>query len=143
MTPSVLVVEDNVDVAAALAGLLEANGFTAHRLHDGESACEWLQDHDVDLIVTDFRMEPVNGIEFLRQARRHCDAPAILYTAYPDLGVAALRMARVSHVLRKPGDPQQLVQAAKTLAANSVAWRQRDAALRHAVSPRPPARHLD
>lgn len=144
MAPSVLVVEDDVDVAVALSDLLEARGCTVHRMHDGESALDWLQDHGgaVDLIISDFRMDPLNGIEFLRRARRLAEAPTILYTAYPDLDVAmqAANLAHVARFVQKPGDPQQLVDAAWELATDAAAAKQRSAAFRRALRlPRPRA----
>ena len=136
--PSVLVVEDDVDVAASLAAFLENNGFDVHLAHSGEVGLEKLLDLAVDVIISDFRMHPMNGIEFLRQARHLTDAPAILFTAYPDLEVAldAANLAHVAHFLRKPGDPQQLLDVANRLALGRHEARMRSLALRRATQVR-------
>lgn len=67
---TVLVVEDSQPMRALLHSLLSA--FGVHRVYsatDGRHGLEMVMAKDPDLIITDWMMEPVNGIDFTRSLR--------------------------------------------------------------------------
>ncbi len=63
---SVLVVEDEPALAAAVAEGLTDAGFQVDRAGDGEEALARVQDRDYDLIVCDLKMPRVDGMQFYR-----------------------------------------------------------------------------
>jgi response regulator RpfG family c-di-GMP phosphodiesterase len=76
----------------------------------------------IDLILSDYKMPGLNGIQFLEQARERLpDVPRILITAFPDLEVAidAINQARVEAFLIKPLDPDQVVERVRQALATA------------------------
>ena len=51
----------------------------------GANALEEIEKHTVDLIVTDYKMSPINGVELIAQLRqRNFRKPIVLLSAYAD-----------------------------------------------------------
>jgi len=107
----VLVVEDSVQMRSMIREILR--GFGIERENIGEApdratAIEMLQNSGVDLMITDLRMKPVNGLRLLRWLRRHEDSfnprlPVIVCTGYTDPAhVKAARDAGTNEILAKP-----------------------------------------
>jgi len=65
----VLLVDDNRDGLLARKSLLEEQGFITTTAINGEEAFEALSKVTFDLMVTDFRMPKMNGIELIRRVR--------------------------------------------------------------------------
>ena len=66
--PSLLIVEDNADVAAYISSLLEAK-YTISRAADGREGLAMARELMPDLIVTDLMMPHTDGLELCRQIR--------------------------------------------------------------------------
>ncbi len=60
-----LLVEDDANERALLAGYLRLCGFRVSEANDGVEALEFLKSHSVDLVVLDMRMPRMNGLETL------------------------------------------------------------------------------
>jgi two-component system chemotaxis sensor kinase CheA len=79
-----LVVDDSVTTRALVQGLLEAAGYDVLVASDGMEAWTRLQEHDVDLVVSDVEMPRMDGIaltEAIRASRRLQQLPVVLVTA--------------------------------------------------------------
>ena len=84
MKPSILIVEDEPALVDLLRYNLEANGFEVHAAMDGEDALVLVDERLPDLIVLDWMLPSVSGIEICRQLRRKPatrQVPIILLTA--------------------------------------------------------------
>lgn len=107
----VLVVDDNRSTADALAKMLRHQGDLVDSLYDGRSAIQHLSEHQLDVILTDLRMEPVDGLQVLAAARQ-ADPPVevILFTAYGDVDTAvdAMRLG-ARDFLTKPVPVEQVL----------------------------------
>jgi PAS domain S-box-containing protein len=82
---SVLLVEDNADLAATLARLLQEAGHTVHVAHDGPSALRTAQRVDPELVLLDIGLPGLDGYEVarhLRQSPRTRDATLVALTGY-------------------------------------------------------------
>src|SRR5215212_8149859 len=126
MTPhSILIVDDEANqrlmVEQALRAL--AFGWTISTAASGQEALESLALHPPDLIITDYHMPIMNGLELIARVReRQIPSRIILITAYssPELYDAA-QQRQVDHYLAKPV-PLTLVRriATDTLDATSA-----------------------
>jgi chemotaxis protein histidine kinase CheA len=86
-THTVLVVEDSEITRDLVTGILEAHGFRYLTADDGFHGWEMLQEHSVDLIVTDVQMPRMNGLQLLERVRASetiGDLPVIILTTLGD-----------------------------------------------------------
>jgi two-component system response regulator FlrC len=101
--PTVLVVEDDRPLQDALVTTLESAGFNVLSAGDGGEALDVLGGNDVDLVLSDVEMEPVDGRELLRRLQQRQSAPPLLLmTAYGtiDQAVAAMRDGAVDYLVK-------------------------------------------
>lgn len=66
----VLLVEDEADICALLRYNLEAAGYVVTEANDGEEAELLLKEHTPDLVLLDWMLPEMSGIELLRRVRR-------------------------------------------------------------------------
>jgi len=107
---SVLVVDDELDVAELLAELLAARGHRVMTAIDGLIARTLLQNHDYDLVITDFMMPIIDGLQLVQGMRaidRLARIPVIMSSARRDLP-AAVEAGLVQLTLQKPFSPAVL-----------------------------------
>jgi response regulator RpfG family c-di-GMP phosphodiesterase len=111
-TPTILIVDDEEMVLTALRSFLQLE--TKYRVITCDSpvaALDVVRDERVDVIVADFMMPELDGIEFLRQARElRPHATRILLTGYADMrnAIRAINEAGLYHYLEKPWDNERL-----------------------------------
>jgi signal transduction histidine kinase len=106
----VLLVDDHDEVRATTLGMLEDLG---HTVADAPSSAEALRLLDGqligwDLLVTDFAMPHMSGIQLVKEARkRHADLPALIITGYAESEAIGERPDDVA-VLAKPFSLEEL-----------------------------------
>ena len=69
----ILIVDDDFDIRLSLVMFLEAQGYMCHEAENGQAALELLPSHDFDLIITDYRMPKVDGLELIRKLSEYPD----------------------------------------------------------------------
>ena len=107
---TILVIDDEPAQREALAGHLHNRGHRVISADSGRSGLETLQQHLVDLILTDFRMPDMDGLEVLVAARKiNPEVEVIVITAYGtvDGAIDAMREG-ACHYLEKPVDLDEL-----------------------------------
>ncbi len=105
----VLLVEDNEHFRRLIRTVLQALGITrVSEATDGGAGLAALNGTDVDLVIVDYRMQPMDGVEFTRRLRTdpasaNPHVPVLMVTGYsePRL-VAEARDAGVNEFLAKP-----------------------------------------
>ncbi|MGF6774750.1 signal transduction histidine kinase [Paraburkholderia sp. GAS199] len=98
----VLVVEDDNEVRAMLVECLRMLGYTVTEAADGRAGLNRLKDDNPDLLMVDFAMPGMNGIDVIAEARKmREDLPVILATGYADVDISGLAVKRCT-ILRKP-----------------------------------------
>jgi CheY-like chemotaxis protein len=110
---SILVVDDEFDVAELLAELLAARGHKVTIAINGLLARGLLTTTNYDLVITDFMMPLVDGIELvqgMREDPRLARVPVIMISAQRELP-AAVRAGLVQATLQKPFSPAALYAA--------------------------------
>ena len=81
--PSVLVVEDDEEIAELLTRLLEAEGYAVERVRDGHSGLHALLTGGFDVVVLDRGLPDGDGLEVLTRLRRVGNhTPVLVLTAY-------------------------------------------------------------
>ncbi|MCI9207370.1 response regulator transcription factor [Adlercreutzia caecimuris] len=78
----VLVVEDDVRLAEALARILEDNGYIVDTVHDGQAGIDYGGSGTYDVIILDVMLPKVDGFAVAQRLRRaHVSTPILLLTA--------------------------------------------------------------
>src|SRR5262245_56431117 len=108
--PSVLVVEDDVDLRRTVSESLEAAGFAAAQSPDAMDAIERLKAFAYDGIVIDLHLPDASGMEVLDEAiTRYPDIRAVVVTGFGGVSEAVTAMKRGAiDFLIKPFQLQQL-----------------------------------
>ena len=86
-SPSVMVVDDEEELANLFRRILDGSGFNCVSFTDPLLALENLHKNQCKytLVITDFRMPGINGIEFANEIRQHNqNVKILLLTAYFD-----------------------------------------------------------
>jgi PAS domain S-box-containing protein len=109
---TILVVEDNDEVANVTSALLAQIGYRARHAEGSEEALALLQTTAIDLVFSDIVMPgPMNGLALAREIRtRYPDIPVVLTSGYSDVAHTA---EREFVILRKPFQVAALEQAVR------------------------------
>jgi PAS domain S-box-containing protein len=107
---TVLLVEDNPEVAIVSIGLLEQLGYRVRRVPDAESALRELEHNGVDFVFSDIVMPgKMDGLSLAHHLRQiHPDLPILLATGYSE---AAADVRGDFPILRKPYEIHELSEA--------------------------------
>lgn len=128
---TILVVDDEADIVESLKQLLEVS-LTDIRVvtaANGAEALKLLKAEPVDVIISDYKMPTMNGLEFLAEARKVAPkVPRILVTAFPDLELAikAVNEAKIENFFTKPVEPSKVVEITKSVLSERRAQEMRD-----------------
>jgi DNA-binding NtrC family response regulator len=111
--PHILIVEDEPTTSWALAEGLSDDGYTIDTFRTAEEALVWLRTHRSDLVITDFRLPGLSGLELAQKLSRGRHAqPVIVVTAYGSAEtVRELVRAGVREVFPKPFHVDELRRA--------------------------------
>ena len=81
----ILLVDDNYDGVDARSAFLQELGYSVISAHCGLDALNAASEQDFDLIITDFKMEPMDGLQLINKLRENnYDKPIILLTGFAD-----------------------------------------------------------
>lgn len=121
MKRTLLIVEDNDKIVATLRLYLERDGFEVQAASDGARALEMLRENTPDLLVLDWMLPEVDGLEVCRFVRRHSDVPILLLTARStvDDKLTGLETGADDYVT-KPFSPREIVGRVHALLRRSV-----------------------
>lgn len=125
--PTVLCVDDEPNVLAALRRVLHKYGCRVLQAHDGASALDILETEQVEVLICDEAMPGMCGTDALRQAKTispntvrvlltaHCNDPAVVLPAVND--------GEVFRLLSKPWEDNEIRRVvADALGLEPVAW---------------------
>ncbi len=113
MTAKILLVDDEAHILQVLSLKLRNAGFDIVTAVDGEEAYELACQSVPDLIITDFQMPYMTGLELccaLKQNEATAEVPIIMLTARGyALDADDLASCNIKQVLSKPFSPKQIV----------------------------------
>ena len=109
-TSKVLVVDDEQSVATTIKAILELDGSEVTAVTSGTEALAQIREHEFDVVLTDLRLDDLDGIEILRETQKLWpDTVSIMLTGYASLesAVTALRSGAYDYLI-KPSDVDEL-----------------------------------
>jgi len=118
--PSVLITDDNDAWRAAVDDILSRAGFQTIQATCGEEAIEVVHREWIDIVLIDFHMPRLDGIQTLRIIRASgLWVPAVMMTAHPDdVPPEEVEDLQIRDVIEKPAQGRQIV----TLVTRVVRW---------------------
>ncbi|HEV8242472.1 MAG TPA: sigma-54 dependent transcriptional regulator, partial [Nitrospirales bacterium] len=108
---TILLIEDNEQMAQVLARHMELEGHTVILVSDGEKGIEEFHRHKVDLVLTDLKLPAKSGLEVLHEVKDENPlVPVVVMTAYGTIenAVKAVKEGAFDF-LQKPVDPDHLL----------------------------------
>jgi YesN/AraC family two-component response regulator len=113
---TILIVDDEEDVQNALKMTIERSKLFDCKIfvaNNGKEALTKLESEEFDLVLSDFRMPVMDGIEFLDRVReKYPDTIRILITGNSEMDIAkkAISKAKVHNYIEKPWDREELIK---------------------------------
>ena len=124
----ILVVEDEVRLAATLQDHLELQGYSADVCHDGEAGLDNALTSIYDVIVLDVMLPKLNGFDVLRRLRAEGNAtPVLMLTAKSETSDKVEGLdSGADYYLTKPFEPKELLACVRALSRRQPELRDTD-----------------
>ena len=123
-SPNVLVVDDEVHILHVIALKLRNAGYRVITCQDGREAFERAQVEIPDLIITDYQMPHLSGLELCQRLRRlpsTRDIPALMLTARGfALDEEAMARAGIGKCISKPFGPRDLLHIVEQMLNTAI-----------------------
>lgn len=103
MKPKILVVDDERDICRALEFLLKAEGYSIVTASNGEEAIERINAEHFDVVLTDLKMEKIDGIGVLEKTKElSSDTAVIIMTAFASVesAVEAMKKGAADYIVK-------------------------------------------
>jgi DNA-binding NtrC family response regulator len=116
-TQKILIVEDNVSHRSAMERVLQIYGYETFSCESGEHAVVKIREESFGILITDFQMQGMDGLELIREARRiKPEISAVLVTGFAteEMRVKSSKQG-VNGFFPKPVDWDELVDFLDTL----------------------------
>jgi DNA-binding response OmpR family regulator len=120
---TVLVVEDEMEIARVVRDYLAKAGFEVIVVGDGGSALASVRSARPDLMVLDLGLPGLDGLDVAREVRRSSDTPIVILTARGDESdrIVGLELGADDYVV-KPFSPKELVARVRAVLRRTGAW---------------------
>jgi two-component system NtrC family response regulator len=121
----ILVIDDEKNYLLVLETLLTDAGYTVTALSDPESALAFLEDSEVDVVVTDMKMPRISGREVLEHVRKsYPHVPVLIMTAFGSIesAVEVMKSGAFDYIT-KPFSNDELLLSLKNAAELARAHR--------------------
>ncbi|MEX0777606.1 MAG: response regulator [Phycisphaeraceae bacterium] len=117
--PLILAADDEVHILHVVSLKLRNAGFDVITAEDGEEAFEMALEQAPDLVITDFQMPYMTGLELCQKLRAHeatRDIPTLMLTARGfSLSSEDLEQTNIAGVLSKPFSPREVLARVQEL----------------------------
>ena len=122
MTGSILLVEDEENLASLITAYLEREGYAVVAVNNGADALKALAAETVRLVVLDLNLPDMAGLEVCRRIRTGSTVPVVMLTARDEQSdrLAGLEVGADDYI-GKPFSPQELVARMKAVLRRSEA----------------------
>lgn len=112
---SILVVDDDIDICSTLVDIFKAEGYDTDAAYNAGAAIEKIQANNFDIILTDIRMESMDGIQLVRKVLQ-INPKIIIFmmTAYPrDSRISEAYSSGVVKIFEKPFEVENMLEIFK------------------------------
>jgi len=119
MSKKILIIEDDSDMSQLLKKFLTTHGYDVETALNGMKGISFFQKSPTDIVLCDFRLGDIDGIEVLKQIKNlNPHVPFIIITGYSDIRVAVnvMKMGAFDY-LTKPLIPEEMLQIIKRASA--------------------------
>ena len=107
---SILIAEDNDEIAAIITAYLQHDGYQTYHTKDGEHALTQFVLRKPDVVILDINMPGISGIAALQKMKGMKDVPVIMLTASDDQGLREQSIrAGANAYMNKPFVPAELL----------------------------------
>ncbi len=122
MAQSILIVEDEPELAEILHGYLERAGFRVRTVHDGPAAVSIFHADPADLVLLDLNLPGMDGLDVARELRRHSSVPIVMVTARVEETdrLVGLELGADDYIT-KPYSPREVVARVRAVLRRSAA----------------------
>lgn len=124
----ILIVDDEKPQRVALCGFLEKEGHTVREVENGEQAIAAVRESPVDLLLLDYKMPGMNGVEVLEEVKKiNPDIDVIMMTAYAavETAVSAMKAGAIDYVI-KPVELDELLHHLNRISERRVLIRENE-----------------
>lgn len=111
----ILVVDDDNDMCLLLTRFLTRNNYTVASANSGQAAIAWMKKNKPDLVLCDFRLDDMTGVQLLSQMKQmYPDVAVIVITGYSDVkdAVEVMKLGAYDYVT-KPLFPDEILLTIK------------------------------
>jgi len=119
---NILIVDDEEIARTNMEHVLKKDGYRCHSANNGLEALAVLAKEDIDLVITDLKMERMDGIELLNQINRVSpEIPVIMVTGFASVSSAVEALKKgAAHYLGKPVNLDELRKTVKELLEKKI-----------------------
>jgi DNA-binding NtrC family response regulator len=137
---SILVVDDEKDICKALNFILSKEGYAVKEAYNGELAIDLIKQENFDIVITDIKMEKMDGFAVLRETQKISPVTAvIMMTSFGSVGSAVEAMkAGATDYITKPFINDEIRLTVKRIIGNKN-LEMENQILRQELSQRPAA----
>ena len=120
-----LVVDDEFHIVQVVSIKLKNNGFDVTTAENGEMAYDLVCENTPDIIVTDYQMPVMSGLELIQKLRQNPDTvhiPVIMLTARGfSIEEDQKKQLNIAACLGKPFSPREVLQTIEDVLAHAAA----------------------
>ena len=123
MKTNILIADDEPNQLELMAYNLETSGFRTIKARDGKNALQLIEDHSPDLVILDWMMPAMSGIDLCRTLRSRSETkqlPIIILSARSDDSDKSLGLdTGADDYISKPFSPKELISRVNALLRRS------------------------
>jgi len=121
MMKNILVIDDDTYICNLLTNYLKQNGFSTEGVLSGIAALKLIDNKAFDLILCDYRLPDIDGLEMLKHIQsKNASIPIVIMTAYAEVKMAVkLIKAGAFDYVTKPIHPDEILHLIKKAIAIS------------------------
>ena len=116
MSPSILIVEDEMKLATLLADYFTMAEFSPHLIHHGDDVIAWVKSNQPKAILLDIMLPGKNGIDLCKEIRQFSNVPILMVTAKVEEidRLLGLELGADDYIC-KPFSPREVVARVKAV----------------------------
>jgi DNA-binding NtrC family response regulator len=122
----ILVVDDQANVRRTYGLLLQTHGHEVREAPNGEEGLKLLAEDEFDLVISDMKMEPVDGMSLLRRGKElRQETEFLLVTGYSSVedGVAAMKAGAYDYITKQTSTDELLQLVDKAIEKHKLSGR--------------------